>query len=185
MQRLLPLRSSRPGSQHRRASSPMTATSPSEWIADLRRRHRPETVLTLLQLQVLGPGLYRSTDLARCLGIEPRTVFSIMERLKNVGLVEFESWGKRGRLIWWVATSRCQRPDREALFPRWILRSNAARRFEVLLGTEKETAAKLGMSWRSLSNFLNESRSSYRLLSQWSIELNPIQFVAHNESHLS
>lgn len=163
----------------------MTATSPSEWIADLRRRHRPETVLTLLQLQVLGPGLYRATDLARCLGVEPRTVFSIMERLKSAELVEFESWGKRGRLIWWVATSRYQKPDREALFPRWVLRSNAARRFEVLFGTEKETAVKLGMSWRSLSNFLNESRSPYWLLGQWSIELNPIQFVTQNEAHFS
>lgn len=157
----------------------MTTTSHSEWIADLRRQHRPETVLGLLQLQVLGPGLYPAPELARCLGIEARTIDSMMKRLKSAALVEYESWGKRGRLVWWIASHSDLAPDRAMLFPRWILQANAVRKLEVLFGTEKEMAEKLGVSWRTLSNFLNESRSGYRLLGQWSIKVNPTHFIQH------
>lgn len=159
--------------------------SRSEWIADLRHQHRPETVLGLLQFQLLGPGLYPAPELARLLGIESRTVNAMMVRLKETGLVEYENWGKRGRLVWWIARHDDLTPDREMLFPRWILQANAVREFQVLFGTEKETAERLGVHWRTLSNFLNESRSSYRLLGEWSIRLNPIHFVQRNDVHVS
>lgn len=157
----------------------MTTTSRSEWIADLRRRHRPETLLTLLQLQELGPGLYSSTDLVGLLGIQTSSINLSLARLKCSGLIRYEGWLKKGRLVWWVANWDAQEFDHQAMFPRWVLQANAVRTMEVLLGKERETARKLGVNYKSFSNFLGGGYGSARLLGEWSVKLNPIQFVQH------
>jgi hypothetical protein len=147
------------------------------WIADLRRQHRPETVLTLLQLQALGPGLYTSEELTRLLGITASVIQASLARLQCTGLLRYQGWPKKGRLIWWVADWNNLQPDPATQFPRWVLRANAVRQVEVLLGKESEAAERLGIDGNSLRNFLSRRSGCYRLLSEWSIEIDPVQFV--------
>jgi hypothetical protein len=147
------------------------------WIADLRQRHRPETVLTLLQLQALGPGLYTSKELLELLGMSESSIQQSFARLQCTGLLRYEGWPKKGRLIWWVADWDNMQPDPATQFPRWVLRANAVRQVEVLLGKEREAADRLRVNWKSLSNFLSRRTGCYRLLGEWSIELDPVQFV--------
>jgi hypothetical protein len=147
------------------------------WIADLRRQHRPETVLTLLQLQALGPGLYTGEDLQGWLGLSDRAIIQSFSRLQVLGLVQYEGWKKKGRLIWWIADWDDRSPNPATQFPRWVLRANAARRVEVLLGKEQEAAKRFGVDKRSLQNFLGRRTSHHRLLGEWQVQLDPVQFV--------
>lgn len=147
------------------------------WIADLRHRCRPETVLTLLQLQALGPGLYTAAELTELVGVSESSLVQSFARLQSLGLLRYEGWPKKGRLIWWIADWDNQRPDPPSQFPRWVLRANAVREVEVLLGKEREAAARLCVNWKSLSNFLSRRTGCYRLLGEWEIKLDPVQFV--------
>lgn len=163
----------------------MKTICPSEWIADLRRRHRPETVLTLLQLQVLGPGLYTTEELVDLLGVQSSSTSLSLARLKGAKLIEYVGWPKKGRLIWYVADWDNQTVDRWSHYPRWVLKANAAKEAEVLLGREREAADRLGVNHKTLSNFLSGRYGQCRLLGEWEIKLNPIQFVAQNEANFS
>ena len=154
------------------------------WIAELRRKHRPETVLTLLQLQELGPGLYTTKQLVDLLGLQSSSINLALGRLKCSDLLRFEGWPKKGRLIWWIADHDDIIPRTER-FPRWVLRANAAKEAEVLLGKEREAAEKLCVHWKSLSNFLSGRYKEHRLLGQWDIKFNPVQFVTNYDTHFS
>jgi hypothetical protein len=147
------------------------------WIADLRRQHRPETVLTLLQLQALGPGLYTRDELQERLGLSDRAVIQSFARLQAHGLIRYEGWQTKGRLIWWIADWNAAPPDPATQFPRWVLRANAAHRVEVLFGKEKEAAKRFGVDHGSFRNFLGRRTSHNRLLGQWQVQLDPAQFV--------
>lgn len=154
----------------------------SAWIADLRRRHRSETVLTLLQLQELGPGLYAPDDLVEGLGIQPSSANQILARLKCAGLLRYEGWRKRGRLIWWIADCDNTTPD-PARFPRWVLRVNAVREVEVLFGRQREAADRLGVHWKTFSNFLSGSYGDHRLLGDWYVAKDPVQFITQSNAY--
>lgn len=147
------------------------------WIADLRRQYRPEIVLTLLQLQGLGPGLYTAEKLGELMGMSESVLVASFARLQCLGLIRYQAWPKKGRLIWWIADWDAAPPNPATQYPRWILRANAVRRAEVLLGKEQEAARQLGVDEKSLRNFLGRRTGRYRLLSQWQIELDPEQFV--------
>ena len=147
------------------------------WLADLRRSHRSETVLTLLQLQELGPGLYTTQDLVEHLGVQSSSTNLSLARLKGAGLLRYEGWCKKGRLIWWVASWDDRTPDPATQYPRWVLRANAAKEAEVLLGKEREAARKLCVDPKTLGNFLSGRYGDCRLLGEWMIKTNPIEFV--------
>jgi hypothetical protein len=150
----------------------------SAWIADLRRRYRPETVLTLLQLQELGPGLYTTEELVGLLGVQSSSTNLALARLKCAGLLRYEGWCKKGRLIWWIADFDDTRPD-PARFPRWILRVNAVREVEVLFGRQRDAADRLGVHWKTFSNFLSGRYGDCRLLGDWYIAQDPVQFITN------
>jgi hypothetical protein len=152
------------------------STERAAWLAGLRRVHRPETILTLLQLQELGPGLYTTQDLVELLGVQSSSTNLSLARLKCAGLLRYEGWFKKGRLIWWVADWDDTTP-RPELYPRWVLRANAAKEVEVLFGREREAAVKLGVHWKTLSNFLCRRYGDYRLLSEWEIKRDPISYI--------
>ena len=149
----------------------------THWLADLRSRHRPETVLTLLQLQALGPGLYTTSELVDLLGVQSSSVNLSLARLKCANLLRFEGWCKKGRLFWWIADWHDQAPDPATQFPRWVLRANAAKEAEVLLGKQVEAAKRIGVDRKTLSNFLSGRYGDCRLLGEWSIKTTPIEFV--------
>jgi len=148
----------------------------AHWLADLRTRHRPETILTLLQLQELGPGLYTTSQLVDLLGVQSSSVNLSLARLKCSNLVRYEGWCKKGRLFWWIADFDDLTPQAE-LFPRWVLRANAAKEAEVLLGRQVEAAKRLSVDRKTLSNFLSGRYGDCRLLGEWSIKMTPIEFV--------
>lgn len=156
--------------------------SRSEWLADLRAKHRPETVLTLLQLQALRPGLYTTQDLVELLGVQSSSTSLSLARLKCSGLVQYEGWFKKGRLIWWIADWDDTRPAADR-FPRWVLRANSAREVEILFGREKEAAKGLNVHWKTMSNFLSRRYSSHRLLGRWEIKHDPVSYIKHNDAH--
>lgn len=162
----------------------MTTKSRSEWLADLRNTHRSETLLTLLQLQALGPGLYTTKELMVALGTGSSSTGLALARLKGAGLLRYEGWFKKGRLIWWIADFDDSTP-RPELFPRWVLRANAAKEFEIPFGREREAAESLGVHWKTLSNFLSRRYGDSRLLATWEIKHDPISFITGNDSHLS
>lgn len=151
------------------------------WIADLRRRHRSETILTLLQLQELGPGLYTTEDLVERLGVQSSSTNLALARLKCAGLLRYEGWCKKGRLIWWIADFGDTKPD-PARFPRWILRVNAVREVEVLFGRQREAADRLGVHWKTFSNFLSGRYGDCRLLGEWYIAQDPVQFITQSNA---
>jgi hypothetical protein len=153
------------------------STERAAWLADLRRSHRSETVLTLLQLQELGPGLYTTQDLVEHLGVQSSSTNLSLARLKDAGLLRYEGWCKKGRLIWWIADCDAPAPDPATRYPRWVLRANAAKEAEVLLGEEREAARKLCVHPKTLSNFLSGRYGDCRLLGEWMIKTNPIEFV--------
>lgn len=147
------------------------------WIADLRRRHRPETVLTLLQLQALGLGLYTSEELGELTGMSESALVTSFARLQCLGLIRYEGWPKKGRLVWWIADWDAPPPDPATQFPRWVLRANAVRQIEVPLGKEPEAAKQLGVDLKTFRNFLGRRTGCYRLLGQWQIQFDPEQFI--------
>ena len=147
------------------------------WLADLRRSHRSETILTLLQLQELGPGLYTTQDLMELLGVQSSSTGLALARLKCAGLLQYEGWCKKGRLIWWIADWDDTKPSPAKQYPRWVLRANAAKEAEVMLGKEREAAQKLRVHPKTLSNFLSGRYGDCRLLGEWKIKTTPVDFV--------
>ncbi len=152
-------------------------TERTAWLASLRRSHRPETILTLLQLQELGPGLYSTRTLNEPLGVQTNSTNVALGRLKRAGLLCYEAWGNKGRLIWWVADWNDRVPDREKQHPRWVLRASGGREAEVLLGSQREVAQRLNIDHKTLTNFLGRRYDNNRLLGKWSIKTDPIEFV--------
>jgi hypothetical protein len=152
-------------------------TERTAWLARLRCSHRPETILTLLQLQELGPGLYTTQELVELLGVQSSSTNLSLGRLKCAGLLRYEGWCKKGRLIWWIADWDNVSPDPATQYPRWVLRANAAKEAEVLLGKERQAAQSLCVHPKTLSNFLSGRYGDHRLLGEWAIKTNPIEFV--------
>lgn len=158
---------------------------PSErtaWLAELRRNHRPETILTLCQLQELGPGLFTTQDLVERLGVQSSSTNLALGRLKRAGLVRYEGWPKKGRLIWWIASHDDREPD-PVLYPRWVLRANAAKSVEVLFGREREAAQALSVHWKTMSNFLSGRYGKCRLLGEWEIRQDPIDYITGKNAY--
>lgn len=155
--------------------------SRAQWLADLRRAHRPETILTLLQLQALGPGLYTIDQLSELLGVGSSSLANGLSRLRCAGLLGYVGWFKKGTLIWWIAAHDDQKPDTARQYPRWILRANAACEIEILFGKQQEAAKRLCVDEKTLRNFLCHRYESDRLLRKWSIWQDPVQFVTRNQ----
>ena len=138
--------------------------------------HRSETILSLLQLQGLGPGLYTNDELGELLGLRSNVANVTMLRLRQAGLVRYEGWPKKGRLLWWIADWDQQEPHPD-LFPRWVLRANAAKEAEILFGQQRQAAHRLNVNVKTLSNFLCHRYCGSRLLGEWEIKHDPIDYV--------
>ena len=118
------------------------------------------------------------------LGIGSSSTNLALARLKCAGLLRYEGWCKKGRLIWWIADWDDQVPQPER-YPRWVLRVNAAKEFEIPFGREREAASTLGVHWKTLSNFLSRRYCGSRLLGEWEIKHDPVSFITGNDTHLS
>jgi hypothetical protein len=93
------------------------------FLASLRRRHRSELVLLLVQLEQICPGWWLTlTELAEQLGTDRSTLNKSLLRLDQLGLVRRASMSNNGGTwIWWVQRDAADVPRPEAE-PAWVLR---------------------------------------------------------------
>lgn len=93
------------------------------FLASLRRRHRAELVLVLVQLEQIVPGWWPDLhELAVQLGTDRATLNRSIRKLEVIGLIRRASFSnKGGTWIWWAARSAddVPRPGDE---PAWVAR---------------------------------------------------------------
>ena len=147
------------------------------FLATLRRQHRAELVLTLVQLEQLTPGWWVTlTDLAEQLGTDRASLNRTIRHLERSGLLRRLTRSKSGGTwIWWVKRSHDDRPNM-ADAPRWVLRDLVARQRAVIIaGEERSWAAARGIPYATLRSFLTGHQASLR--GRWQLIRTPLDEV--------
>lgn len=94
-----------------------------EFLASLRRRHRAELVLVMVQLEQVCPGCWLTLqELADQLGTDRASLNRSVRKLEDLGLLRrttVSNYG--GTWIWWVARREGDKPLPEAE-PAWVVR---------------------------------------------------------------
>ena len=95
-----------------------------EYLAALRRRHRVELVLTMVQLAQRTPGWWLSlSELADELGTDRASLNKTLIKLEKLDLLRRWSISNTGgTLIWWVKQSEHDAPSPKDE-PAWVLRN--------------------------------------------------------------
>ena len=95
----------------------------SGFLAELRRKHRAELLLVMVQLEQLFPGHWPDiADLAEQLATDRATLNRSMRKLEDLGLLRRASISNGGGTwVWWVARHRDDQPD-AATEPAWVVR---------------------------------------------------------------
>lgn len=98
------------------------------FLASLRRRHRSEMVLLLVQLEQICPGWWLTiTELAEQLGTDRTSLNRSLLKMDRLGLVRRASMSNNGGTwIWWVKRHAADEPLPEAE-PAWVLRDIKSR----------------------------------------------------------
>jgi hypothetical protein len=145
-----------------------------DFLASLRRRHRAELVLVLVQLEQRCPGHWLTLhELAEQLGTDRATLNRSMRKLERLGLIEratISNYG--GTWLWWVATHEGDAPAADAE-PAWVLR-DATRRglFRVPLRERWTWAAKRGIPRQTMRSFLSGGQVTLR--ERWQLVSTPM-----------
>ena len=127
-----------------------------EFLASLRRRHRAELVLVMVQLEQLAPGWWLTLqELAEQLGTDRATLNRSIRKLEDLGLLQRASLSNcGGTWIWWVQRhdADAPRPDAE---PAWVLRDACGKRRErVTIGRRWAWADRHGIPRQTMRSFL-------------------------------
>lgn len=150
----------------------------SEFLAQLRRQHRAEMVLVLVQLEQICPGWWESLeDLAAELGTDRATLNRSLRHLEDRGLIQRCSISnKSGTWIWWVKRHAADAPQPEEE-PAWILRSMKTRCLNrVPISQRRHWAEQRGIPLPTLIGFLNGHQKT--LVRQWQLIGTPFDEVA-------
>jgi hypothetical protein len=145
----------------------------AEFLASLRRRHRVELVLTLVQLEQLCPGWWADlSEMAEQLGTDRGSLNKSLTKLEQLGLLMRSRIGNTGgNWVWWVNRSAEDRP-RAADEPGWQLRDEVSDySARVPISTRWEWAAKRGINKNTFSAFLNGGQKV--LHGRWRIASTP------------
>lgn len=145
----------------------------AEFLASLRRRHRTELVLTLVQLEQLCPGWWADlTELAEQLGTDRASLNRSLTKLERLGLLRRESISNTGgNWLWWVKRSETDQA-RDEDEPGWGLRDLATRKLRhVAISKRWKWAADRGIKKTTFSAFLNGGQMV--LHGRWRIESTP------------
>ena len=127
-----------------------------EFLAQLRRRYRPELLLVLVQLEQLCPAFWPDiADLAKQLGTDRATLNRSLRKLEDQQLLRRVSVGNGGGTwVWWVARQRDQQPPVNAE-PAWVVRDVRAQRTQRITVTERwDWARRHGIPRGTMRNFL-------------------------------
>lgn len=94
----------------------------STYLADLRKKHRTEIILTLVQLSQLCPSSWLTLEeLANYLGTDRASLNRSLRKLEDLNLLRRSSISNNGGTwIWWVAKCKGDQPTPNAE-PAWIL----------------------------------------------------------------
>ena len=146
-----------------------------EFLAALRRRHRAELVLVLVQLEQLAPGWWLTLqDLADQLGTDRATLNRSVRRLEDLGLLRRASISNTGGTwIWWVQRSATDQPRPEDE-PAWLLADSArkGRRERVTISRRWQWAAEHGIPRPTMQSFLGGHQQTLR--GRWRIVGTPM-----------
>jgi hypothetical protein len=145
-----------------------------EFLAALRRRHRAELVLVLVQLEQVAPGWWLTlTELADQLGTDRATLNRSIRKLEDLGLLRRASISNSGGTwIWWVQRAESDRPRPEEE-PAWVLRDISRHRSErVPIGQRWAWAQRQGIPRQTMRSFLAGGQRVLR--DRWELVATPL-----------
>jgi hypothetical protein len=145
----------------------------AEFLASLRRRHRVELVLTLVQLEQLCPGWWADlSELADQLGTDRGSLNKSLTKLESLGLLKRSRISNTGgNWVWWVKRSADDQPRPEDE-PGWRLRDEASDNVKLVsISRRWEWAANRKINKHTFSSFLNGGQRM--LHGRWRIVSSP------------
>lgn len=134
---------------------PLAMIAP-EYLATLRRQHRPEMVLVLVQLEQITPDWWLTLEeLAEQLGTDRSTLNRSIRKLERLGLLKRSSYSNcGGTWIWWVKRSATDQPSPDAE-PAWVARDvKRGLKERITISGRWQWAAKHGIPKGTMSSWL-------------------------------
>jgi hypothetical protein len=150
----------------------------SEFLAQLRRRYRPELLLVMVQLEQLCPGFWPDiADLAEQLGTDRATLNRSLRKLEDQQLLRRVSVGNGGGTwVWWVARHHGEQPPVDAE-PAWVLRDVRTRMPHRVTVTQRwDWARRHGIPRGTMRNFLTGGQLLMR--ERWQLVATPYDEAA-------
>lgn len=150
----------------------------SQFLASLRRRHRAELVLVLVQLEQVCPGWWLSLQqLAEQLGTDRATLNRSVRKLEDLGLLRRASVSNTGGTwIWWVQRSEHDAPGPEDE-PAWVVRNVKSRMLHrVTIADRWDWAKRHGIPRGTMRGFLAGDQELMR--KRWQLVSTPIDRYA-------
>lgn len=128
--------------------------------------------LNLLTLISVGPGRYKTKDLASYCEAQRSNISTSLKRLHDSGWIQYCSLGKNGICLWFIKTDMSQMPD-QAHRPAWVLIDRqpglADSSTQIYVGESDVFAAIHGLNPRTVRNFLN-GKPGTRLAGRWQLK---------------
>lgn len=145
-----------------------------EFLASLRRRHRAELMLVMVQLEQVCPGWWIGLEqLAEQLGTDRQTLNRSIRQLERLDLVRKHSISNTGGTwVWWVKrrADDAPRPEDE---PAWVLRRLCNGHLErIPISQRREWARARGIAMPTLCNLLYGHTLTLR--GQWELAATPM-----------
>ena len=142
-----------------------------QFLWRVRKTLSAPDALNLLTLISVGPGRYKTKDLANYCEQDRSNVSTSLRRLHDGGWIQYCSLGKNGICIWFIKTDVNQTPD-QSNRPAWVLldrQSGLADAWtHVYVGESDVFAAIHGLNPRTVRNFLN-GKPGTKLANRWQI----------------
>jgi hypothetical protein len=148
------------------------------FLASLRRRHRAELVLVMVQLEQLAPGWWLTLhDLAEQLGTDRATLNRSIRKLEDLGLLRRASISNSGGTwIWWVQRTEGDQPRPEDE-PAWMLRDLSRKRpVRIPISERWAWAQRQGIPRQTMRSFLAGHQRVLR--ERWELVATPMDCEA-------
>jgi hypothetical protein len=145
-----------------------------DFLAALRRRHRAELVLVLVQLEQLSPGWWLTLqELAEQLGTDRATLNRSIRKLEDLDLLRRSTISNcGGTWIWWVKTDAQQQPQPDDE-PAWVVKDVRTRiRYRIPIAERWEWAERRDIPRQTMRNFLAGGQLVLR--EQWQLVATPL-----------
>lgn len=145
-----------------------------EFLAALRRRHRCEPVLLMVQLEQLCPGWWVDlTQLAEQLGTDRATINRSMVQLERLDLIRrFSLSNGGGTWVWWVKRSTADEP-RPQDEPSWLIRDHEQQQSRRIPVSERfKWADAHGIPRQTMRSFLAGNQRLLR--GRWELRATPL-----------